>query len=141
VKDDGALGNRTGNDPCSRPFSQFGHPLCGFFAISRRGTALAIEVRDRTRSSDRSSATRISESREGALAVERSAKADDQQHVRGFQASDEDLDAIRDAVRGIRYGTVLITIQDGVIVQIDRTDRRRMRLRRPDKDPSGPGER
>lgn len=71
-----------------------------------------------------------------------SANADNQKNVRGFQASDEDLDAIRDALRGIRYGTALITIQDGVIVQIDRTDRRRMRIRRPDKGtPSGSVER
>lgn len=50
--------------------------------------------------------------------------------VRGYQATDEDIEAIRDALAGLRYGSALITIQDGVIVQIDRTDRRRMRLRR-----------
>lgn len=65
-----------------------------------------------------------------------SANLDNQKNVRGFHASDEDLDAIRDALRGIRYGSALITIQDGVIVQIDRTDRRRMRVRRPDQGKS-----
>ena len=71
-----------------------------------------------------------------------SVNADSQKNVRGFQASDEDLDAIRDALRGVRYGSALITIQDGVIVQIDRTDRRRMRIRRPDNGTrSGSGER
>jgi hypothetical protein len=53
---------------------------------------------------------------------------------RGYQSTDEDLEAIRDALVGIRYGSALITIQDGVIVQIDRTDRRRMRLRRRPND-------
>lgn len=66
--------------------------------------------------------------------MDRSVNGDDHKNVRGFQASDEDLEAIRDALRGIRYGSALVTIQDGVIVQIDRTDRRRMRLRVPDKN-------
>jgi hypothetical protein len=42
-------------------------------------------------------------------------------------ASDASLDAIRDALRGLRYGTVSIVVQDGVIVQIERTEKRRLR--------------
>jgi hypothetical protein len=41
--------------------------------------------------------------------------------------SDPSLDAIRDALRGLRYGTVSIVVQDGVVVQIERTEKRRLR--------------
>ena len=34
---------------------------------------------------------------------------------------------IRDALRGLKYGTVSIVVQDGVIVQIDRLEKRRIR--------------
>jgi hypothetical protein len=34
---------------------------------------------------------------------------------------------IRDALRGLRYGTVNVIVQDGVVVQIDRTEKRRVR--------------
>jgi hypothetical protein len=40
--------------------------------------------------------------------------------------SDAVLSALTEALRGIRYGTVTIIIQDGRIVQIDRTERRRL---------------
>lgn len=39
------------------------------------------------------------------------------------------LDQIRDALRGLRYGSLTIQVQDGVVVQIDRTEKRR--LQRP----------
>ena len=39
---------------------------------------------------------------------------------------DADLDQIAAALRGLRFGQVIITVQDGVIVQIDRTERRRL---------------
>ncbi|QJC53243.1 YezD family protein [Paenibacillus albicereus] len=35
------------------------------------------------------------------------------------------LDRIADQVNGLEYGSVLITVHDGRIVQIDRTDRKR----------------
>jgi hypothetical protein len=34
---------------------------------------------------------------------------------------------IRESLRGLRFGTVNIVVQDGVIVQIDRTEKRRIR--------------
>ncbi len=37
------------------------------------------------------------------------------------------LDHIRDALRGLRFGLVQIVVQDGVIIQIERTERRRLR--------------
>ena len=42
---------------------------------------------------------------------------------------DAELAQIRDALRGLKYGSVNIIVQDGVIVQIDRLEKRR--LRRP----------
>lgn len=38
-----------------------------------------------------------------------------------------DWKAITDALRGLRFGVVTIIVQDGVIVQIDRTEKRRFR--------------
>lgn len=35
---------------------------------------------------------------------------------------------IQEALRGLRYGNVNIVVQDGVIVQIDRTEKRRLRV-------------
>ena len=37
------------------------------------------------------------------------------------------LESIREALRGLRYGTVSIIVQDGVVVQIERTEKRRLR--------------
>jgi hypothetical protein len=42
--------------------------------------------------------------------------------ARGF-----DLDQVRNAVQGIRYGEVRVIIQDGVIVQIERMEKQRLR--------------
>jgi hypothetical protein len=38
-----------------------------------------------------------------------------------------DMERLRSAVQGIRYGEVRIVIQDGVIVQIERIERQRLR--------------
>ena len=40
---------------------------------------------------------------------------------------DHVLLALTEAVRGVRYGTVTVIIQDGRVVQIDRTERRRLK--------------
>lgn len=40
----------------------------------------------------------------------------------------EATEAIRLALRGLRYGQIVVTVQDGVVVQVDRTERRRLRL-------------
>jgi hypothetical protein len=39
----------------------------------------------------------------------------------------QSLDEVRAALRGLRYGSVLVIVQDGVIVQVDRTEKRRLR--------------
>ena len=41
--------------------------------------------------------------------------------------ADDALDQIRDSLRGLRFGSVNIIVQDGVIIQIDRTEKRRLR--------------
>lgn len=38
-----------------------------------------------------------------------------------------ELKEIRKALQGLQYGTVNIIVQDGVVVQIDRTEKRRLR--------------
>jgi hypothetical protein len=47
--------------------------------------------------------------------------------VTPFQARDNDWQQIQDALCGLRYGSVNIIVQDGVIVQVDRTEKRRLR--------------
>ncbi|MGI8978687.1 MAG: YezD family protein [Pirellulaceae bacterium] len=42
---------------------------------------------------------------------------------------EREIAQIRDALRGLKFGAVNIVVQDGVVVQIDRTEKRR--LRRP----------
>ncbi|HZZ27760.1 MAG TPA: YezD family protein [Pirellulales bacterium] len=37
------------------------------------------------------------------------------------------MEQIRDALRGLRFGVVSIVVQDGVVVQIERTEKRRLR--------------
>jgi len=41
----------------------------------------------------------------------------------------EELQQIGEALRGLRYGAVTVIVQDGVVIQIDRMEKRR--LRRP----------
>ena len=36
------------------------------------------------------------------------------------------LEHVRDALRGLAYGTITIAVQDGVIVQIDRNEKVRL---------------
>jgi hypothetical protein len=38
-----------------------------------------------------------------------------------------DLEPIRTAIKGIRFGEVRIVIQDGVVIQIDRMEKQRIR--------------
>lgn len=56
-----------------------------------------------------------------------------QSHVpvdqRGREA-DEEINQIRDSLRGLRFGSVNIIVQDGVVIQIDRTEKRRLRVER-----------
>jgi hypothetical protein len=46
-------------------------------------------------------------------------------------SSDDQLEdaivAIRHALQGLRYGHVVAIVQDGMVIQVDRTERRRLR--------------
>jgi hypothetical protein len=57
----------------------------------------------------------------------------DQEDVSGFprgSGTDEALQQIRDSLRGLRFGSVNVIVQDGVVIQIDRTEKRRLRVNR-----------
>jgi hypothetical protein len=45
----------------------------------------------------------------------------------GGSEREQELAHIRDALRGLRFGAVNIIVQDGVVVQIERTEKRRLR--------------
>ena len=40
---------------------------------------------------------------------------------------EREIAQIRDALRGLKFGAVNLVVQDGVVVQIDRTEKRRLR--------------
>jgi hypothetical protein len=42
-------------------------------------------------------------------------------------ASSQAIEQIRRALEGLRFGTVSIIVQDGVVVQIERTEKTRLR--------------
>ncbi|HEV3021440.1 MAG TPA: YezD family protein [Pirellulales bacterium] len=42
---------------------------------------------------------------------------------------DEALTQIREALRGLEYGEVSVIVQDGLVIQIERTERKRLRRR------------
>jgi hypothetical protein len=44
--------------------------------------------------------------------------------------SDHAWEEVRASLRNLRYGSVTIIVQDGVIIQIDRTEKRRLQSRR-----------
>ena len=45
----------------------------------------------------------------------------------GNDEAGRSFEHIRQALRGLRYGEVSITVQDGVVVQVERTERKRVR--------------
>ncbi|MFO0870887.1 MAG: YezD family protein [Pirellulales bacterium] len=63
-----------------------------------------------------------------------------QERTAGSSAADgareAEIQQIREALRGLRFGAVTIIVQDGVVIQIDRTEKRR--LRRSASDPPPP---
>lgn len=42
-------------------------------------------------------------------------------------ASETVLQQISDALRGLKFGVISIIVQDGVVVQLERTEKRRLR--------------
>ncbi len=55
----------------------------------------------------------------GVTAVSNTISSDERQR-------DFELAQIREALQGMRFGTVNIVVQDGVVVQIDRTEKKRL---------------
>ena len=51
--------------------------------------------------------------------------------IRNLKSVDRDheLQQIREALSGLRFGSVTIVLQDGVVVQIDRTEKKRLQRR------------
>jgi hypothetical protein len=58
----------------------------------------------------------------------------DAQLEQEMQTMQRSLEQIRQALQGLRFGNVTIVVQDGVVVQIDRTEKRRLRIPRPESD-------
>jgi len=56
--------------------------------------------------------------------TEQSSVVPSQQRGTGVE---EAINQIRDSLRGLRFGSVNIIVQDGVVIQIDRTEKRRLR--------------
>lgn len=48
-------------------------------------------------------------------------------NIHQARPTDEELKQIACLLRGLRYGSVTIVVQDGVVVQIDRTEKHRVR--------------
>jgi hypothetical protein len=53
------------------------------------------------------------------------------EHSRDDPLDGEALETIRHALQGLRYGQVVVIVQDGIVIQVDRTERRRLRLSGP----------
>ncbi len=49
----------------------------------------------------------------------------DQQTV-ASDARETEIKLIREALQGLRYGSVHVIVQDGIVVQIDRLEKRRL---------------
>ena len=48
----------------------------------------------------------------------------------GEHIAEYTFDEVRASLRNLKYGSVTIIVQDGVIIQIDRTEKRRLQSRR-----------
>lgn len=42
----------------------------------------------------------------------------------------ESLSVIQDALKGLQYGQVTVVVQDGIVVQVERTEKHRLHARR-----------
>ena len=56
----------------------------------------------------------------------------------GEDSREREIAQIRDALRGLKFGAVNIVVQDGVVVQIDRTEKRRLRKPGSSSESSSP---
>ena len=56
----------------------------------------------------------------------------DRHRARAEEDAAHALSRIRDALRGLRFGEVTVIVQDGVVVQVERTEK--LRLLRRDRE-------
>jgi hypothetical protein len=54
-------------------------------------------------------------------------KANDGRPTAGGERNAEAIARVRSALDGLRYGEVVVKVQDGVVVQVERTERVRLR--------------
>jgi hypothetical protein len=66
----------------------------------------------------------------GAVVTESVSKPMKNQANERAAEADEALNQIRDSLRGLQFGSVNIIVQDGVVIQIDRTEKKRLRVNR-----------
>ena len=45
----------------------------------------------------------------------------------------DEVQEVANALRGLRFGVVQVVVQDGVVVQIERTEKRRLRVKKPNE--------
>jgi hypothetical protein len=67
---------------------------------------------------------------EGAVVTEPSINQNRTHAIERDPTLDDALTQIRESLRGLKFGSVNIIVQDGVIIQIDRTEKRRLRQNR-----------
>jgi hypothetical protein len=61
------------------------------------------------------------------MSREASSISNDERAIDTLPFRELDLDHVRKAVQGIRYGELRVIIHDGVIVQIERVEKQRLR--------------
>lgn len=52
---------------------------------------------------------------------------DDRQGTRSSRNHEFDWQQVQEAIQSLRYGEVRIVVQDGLVIQIDRTEKQRVR--------------
>ncbi|MDB5385281.1 MAG: putative small protein [Planctomycetaceae bacterium] len=55
------------------------------------------------------------------------APAEANERLQRGKVPDSVVEAILDALRGVKFGQITVTVQDGYVVQIERLERRRLR--------------
>lgn len=67
---------------------------------------------------------------EGRIAMKVNPRQDADPRADARDADADSLRAIAEALRGLQFGSVTVIVQDGVVIQVDRTEKRRL-ARRP----------
>ena len=63
----------------------------------------------------------------GAIAMDPVSKISKTAAQEDAMSAEEAIDQIRESLRGLKFGSVNIIVQDGVVIQIDRTEKKRLR--------------